>query len=106
MEDRNLETIGIMVFFYFFSIILFLVICFVLCGVILLQESKSTGLGASFGGDASESVFGTSTADVLKKFTAYLGVAFICFCVILSFWTASLGRQDANNEVSAEMISE
>lgn len=97
---------GLMVFFYFFSIVLFLLICFVLCGVILIQESKSTGLGASFGGDASESVFGTSTADVLKRFTAYLGVAFICFCVILSLWTASLGRKAANTEISTEMMSD
>lgn len=63
-----------------------------LCGVILIQESKSTGLGASFGGDAGESLFGTSTADVLKKVTAWLAAIFLISCVLLSVWTTALGR--------------
>lgn len=63
-----------------------------LCLVILMQESKTTGLGASFGGDAGDSVFGTSTADVLKTFTAYLAVAFLTLCILLSIWTQALAR--------------
>ena len=59
----------------------FLGLCGLLCLVILIQESKSLGLGASFGGDSGDSVFGTSTAAVLKKFTAYLAVIFIVSCV-------------------------
>lgn len=81
-----------MTFLYYFSIFLFLAICIVLCFVILIQESKSTGLGASFGGDATDSVFGTSTASVLKKFTGYLAAAFFVLCVILSLWTGALAR--------------
>lgn len=81
-----------MTFLYYFSIFLFLAICIVLCFVVLIQESKSTGLGASFGGDASDSVFGTSTASVLKKFTGYLAAAFFVFCILLSLWTAALAR--------------
>ncbi|HXF29715.1 MAG TPA: preprotein translocase subunit SecG, partial [Chlamydiales bacterium] len=54
------------------------------------------GLGASFGGgDTSDSLFGASTPEVLKKFTAYLAIVFVGACVILSFWTASLGRHHA-----------
>ena len=59
---------------------------------ILMQESKSMGLGASFGGDVSDSLFGTSTAVVLKKFTAYLVVIFMASCILLSIWTSALGR--------------
>lgn len=81
-----------MVFLYFVAIFLFLVICLLLCTVVLLQESKSSGLGASFGGEASDSVFGTSTADVLRRFTAWLGAIFLGACVILSFWTSAMGR--------------
>lgn len=81
-----------MTFFYFFSITMFILLCILLCFVILIQESKSTGLGASFGGEASESLFGTSTADVLKKFTAWLAAIFLASCIILSFWTAALSR--------------
>jgi len=79
-------------FLYFTAIAFFLLLCVLLCFVILIQESKSTGLGASFGGAASESLFGTSTADVLKTFTAWLAVVFFASCIILSLWTAAMGR--------------
>lgn len=81
-----------MTFIYYFSIALFMFLCFLLCSVILMQESKSMGLGASFGGETSD-VFGTSTALVLKKFTAILATLFLVLCVFLSLWTSSLARQ-------------
>lgn len=77
--------------FYTF-LFLFLGLCALLCFVILIQESKSLGLGASFGGDSGDSLFGTSTADVLKKFTAYLAGIFLLVCLVLSLWSSSLGR--------------
>ncbi|MCE5318325.1 MAG: preprotein translocase subunit SecG [Parachlamydia sp.] len=86
-----------MTFLYFFLITLLLLLCFVLCFVVLIQESKSTGLGASFGGEGGESLFGASTADVLKKFTAWLAVIFLISCVLLSLWTAALARSKASN---------
>lgn len=76
------------VLFYLF-LSLFLLLSVVLCLSILVQESKSLGLGASFGGDPGESLFGTSTADVLKKFTAWLGICFLIFCIFLSIWSES-----------------
>ncbi len=87
-----------MTFIYFAAIVLFLIICAVLCFVILIQESKSTGLGASFGGESSDSLFGTSTADVLKKFTAWLAAIFLISCILLSLWTNARGRSKASNE--------
>jgi preprotein translocase subunit SecG len=85
-----------MTFLYFFTIALFLILCAMLCAVILMQESKSSGLGASFGGEASDSLFGTSTADVLKKFTAWLAIVFFVACIILSLWTSAMGRTKTN----------
>lgn len=85
-----------MTFLYFFTIAIFMFICILLCGVILLQESKSSGLGASFGGEANESLFGTSTADVLKKFTAWVSLIFLVSCILLSLWTNALGRTKSN----------
>ncbi|HEY5235311.1 MAG TPA: preprotein translocase subunit SecG [Rhabdochlamydiaceae bacterium] len=80
-----------MTFLFYVSIFVFMLIAVVLCLVILVQESKSLGLGASFGGDPGESLFGTSTADVLKKFTAWLAVVFMVSCVLLSIWSTSIG---------------
>ena len=76
-----------------------------LCFVILIQESKSSGLGASFGGDSSDSLFGTSTADVLKKFTGWLAVVFLASCVLLSLWTSAMGRAPVQ-EVERSTIEE
>lgn len=91
----------------FFYIILFLFVALsaLLCFVILIQESKSLGLGASFGGDAGDSLFGTSTASVLKKFTAYLAGIFLITCLILSLWTSSMARSKGNLNVNIEEVS-
>lgn len=86
-----------MMFIYFLAIALFLLLCVLLCGVILIQESKSSGLGASFGGDNSDSLFGAATADVLKRFTGWLGIIFLASCVLLSMWTMSIGRAKSSS---------
>jgi preprotein translocase subunit SecG len=93
-----------MAFLYYTTIVMFMLLCTVLCFVILIQESKSTGLGASFGGDSGQSLFGTSTADVLKKFTGWLAFVFFAACIILSLWTNALGR--ANQVQSAPFTME
>jgi preprotein translocase subunit SecG len=82
-----------MTFFFYILLFLFLLLSIILCFVILIQEAKSLGLGASFGGDTSDSLFGTSTADVLKKFTAVVSGAFLIGCLVISLWSASLGRR-------------
>lgn len=86
-----------MSFVFYFTLTLFLILCGLLIFTILIQESKSMGLGASFGGDAADSLFGTSTADVLKKFTAYLIAIFMILCVVLSLWTSAVGRARSNS---------
>lgn len=95
-----------MTFLFYFLIFLFLALCLLLSFVILIQESKSMGLGASFGGDTSDSLFGTSTADVLKKFTATLAIVFMVSCVVLSLWTNSMGRRTGPVPLTIEQIEE
>jgi len=82
---------------FYLSLTLFLLVCVILCLSILVQESKSLGLGASFGGDPGESLFGTSTADVLKKFTAWVGVCFLVGCVFLSIWSESTSKRQVQS---------
>jgi preprotein translocase subunit SecG len=77
---------------FYMSLVIFLLVALLLCFVILIQEAKSLGLGASFGGDNNDSLFGTSTAEVLKKFTAYVAAVFLISCFALSLWSSSLGR--------------
>ncbi len=97
-----------MMFLYFTSIFFFLLLCVVLCFVVLIQEGKSGGgIMGMAGGDSSNSLFGTATSDVLKKFTGWLIFIFLASCVLLSLWTASLGRtsQQNANPASVEEVS-
>ncbi|MDR2539720.1 MAG: preprotein translocase subunit SecG [Chlamydiales bacterium] len=93
-----------MAFVFYLVIFLFILLCAVLCLLVLVQESKSLGLGASFGGDPGDSLFGTSTADVLKKFTAYLGIIFVVSCVVLSLWTGALSHRASLNPTIIEEV--
>ena len=95
-----------MTFFFYFMLFTFLLVCAVLSFSILIQESKSTGLGALMGGDSGDSLFGTSTADVLKKFTTYLAVIFISGCVFLSIWTSALGKAKTGSPVEVHEVQE
>lgn len=92
------------ILFYLF-LFLFLLASLVLCFVILIQEAKSLGLGASFGGDTSDSLFGTSTAEVLKRFTAYLAGAFLVCCLVLSLWSGSIGRRSSAAYIPTQVES-
>lgn len=95
-----------MTFLFYFAVTLFLLLCVFLCLVILVQESKSMGLGASFGGDAGDSLFGTSTADVLKKITGWTAAIFMLLCVLLSLWSGALGKSKSPSSPSFEEVSE
>jgi preprotein translocase subunit SecG len=93
-------------FLFYFTIIIFLLLSGLLSLVVLMQESKSLGLGASFGGDPGESLFGTSTAEVLKKFTAWVAVAFVAASFLLSIWCESLGTQPPAAPFSIEELQD
>ncbi len=95
-----------MMFLFYLFLFLFLLASVLLCFVILIQEAKSLGLGASFGGDSGDSLFGTSTAEVLKRFTGYLAGAFLISCLILSMWSGSLGRTHSASLIQTEEHAE
>ena len=77
---------------FYLSVFLFIGLCLLLSFIISIQESKSMGLGASFGGDASSSMFGASTADILKTVTKWLAVLFFVSCIFLSYFAMGLSE--------------
>ncbi len=91
---------------YYLALVLFLLVAAVLCFLILMQESKSSGLGAAFGGEEAASLFGTGAADILKKFTAYLATIFFVSCVLLSLWTNAVGRRQVAAPSMIEDVQE
>lgn len=82
-----------MTFLFYVGIFIFFGVCLILSFIIMMQESKSMGLGASFGGEMSSSMFGTSTAQVLKKVTAVFAVIFVVLALALSFAGESLSSK-------------
>lgn len=87
---------------FYLGLFLFLALCALLCTTILVQESKSLGFGASFGGDASSSMFGTSTADVLKKITAWFIVIFFVSCLFFSYAAGAVSSGPQIEQITIE----
>lgn len=61
---------------------LFLVTCFLLIIVVLLQKGRGGGLSGAFGGVGGHSAFGTKTGDVFTWVTVALTFLFILFAVL------------------------
>ena len=64
-----------------------------LIGLILLQKSKSEGLGLAFGGGGSDSLLGARAGNVLTKATVGIGVAFLVNTLILGMMFAGSAEQ-------------
>lgn len=99
-----------MTFLYFAYIAFFLLLSMLLCLIVLVQEGKGGGLGTTFGAaDSSDSLFGTSTPEILKKITGWMATVFVISCLMLSLWTGSLARhsisqvQQEQNQVQTDI---
>lgn len=64
-------------------IVLFLLNCIFMIFLVLIQTGKNSSLGIM--GGASQSVFGSSSVDVLTKITRYTAISFITIALLLSF---------------------
>jgi len=60
--------------------IVFIIVCFLLIIVVLLQKGRGGGLGAAFGG-AGSSAFGTRTGDVFTWITIVLTAVFLLLAI-------------------------
>ena len=64
----------------------------VLIAVILLQAGKGGGLGESFGGGSTQTLFGTKTSVFLTRATAACAIIYILTCLTLAVMTGHRGR--------------
>jgi len=74
----------------FFQIV-FIFICILLIGIILIQAGKGHGLAGAFGsfaGNAAQNLFGARTTDILTKITAYITVLFFSLAVFIAYLQA------------------
>ena len=74
---------------YTLLLLVFVIVCFMLTFVILIQSSKGHGLAGTFGGSATMgSMFGgRGSAPFLTKITAVLATLFLVIALVLGFVT-------------------
>ena len=84
---------------YGLTVFIFVIVCMLLMGIILLQSSKTGGMGAAMGGGAINTAFGGQGADkLLVKITSGLAVAFMGLAIIIGMMKNPASRIDYSNE--------
>ena len=75
--------------------------CLALIGLVLLQKSKSEGLGLAFGGGGNDSLFGARAGNVLTKATVGIGLLFLVNTLVLGMLFAGSASQSLMDGASA-----
>lgn len=60
------------------------IVCFLLISIILVQRTKSQGVGMAFGAGMGETLFGSHIGNVLTKTTIILGIVFLVNTTLLA----------------------
>lgn len=76
--------------------------CILLTLLVLMQKPRSEGLGAAFGGNFTESIFGAQTSDVLTKATIWLGGIFMVLTLTLALLYSH--RQTASISIEKTLL--
>src|SRR5213593_4436392 len=83
-------------FMYYVLVGLFVLVCFVLSLVILLQQGRGGDIASAFGGSSSQAAFGArSGATLLTKATTIFAAAFMLLALALSI----IGQRGSSGSV-------
>jgi preprotein translocase subunit SecG len=83
-------------------LVVHLLVALAIIGLIMMQQGKGSDIGASFGGGASQTLFGSAgSANILTKMTAWLAVLFF----ITSFGLAMIAdsKTSGTDELGFEL---
>ena len=84
---------------YGIAIFIFVLVCIMLMGIILLQSSKTGGMGTAMGGQAISTAFGGHGADkLLVRITSGLAVAFMVLAITIGMMDNPASRIDFSNK--------
>ena len=84
---------------YGVAIFVFVLVCIMLMGIILLQSSKTGGMGTAMGGQAINTAFGGYGADkLLVKITSGLAVSFMVLAGLIAWMDNPASRIDFSND--------
>lgn len=72
---------------YYLVVTVYVLVCFILIGVILLQQGKGGDIANAFGGGGSQAAFGArSGATLLTRVTTVLAILFVVLSLTLTAW--------------------
>lgn len=72
---------------YYLVVTIYVLVCLILIGVILLQQGKGGDIASAFGGGGSQTAFGArSGATLLTRATSVLAVLFVVLSLALTAW--------------------
>ena len=89
---------------YNFLIVIYIIACFILIAVILLQAGRGGGLSEAFGGGGGmdRTIFGTPTTTFLTRITAIAGIIFI----LISLSLAAMSRRRSKSLIGLEKVED
>jgi len=67
-------------------------VCFVVIGVVLLQQGKGGGMGAAFGGATTQVFGGRGAGNILTRMTAIAAATFMITSVSLAYMSSAGDR--------------
>jgi preprotein translocase subunit SecG len=76
-------------------VVLFVLVCLILCFLVLIQSDKGGGISSAIGGGlaSASSLLGTQdTANILTRGTTIFASAFMVLCIVLSFLATNASR--------------
>lgn len=65
-------------------IVIYVFVCLLMVFLVLMQRPKQEGLGAAFGANTTDQLFGARTTNVLQRGTVYLSVLFFVLTLTLA----------------------
>ena len=74
-------------------------VCIMLMGVVLIQNPKGGGVDATFGGNASNQIFGAAkSTDFVEKLTWGLAITLFALCIIAALIASGTGAEGSGLE--------
>ncbi len=74
--------------------VLIALVCILLMGAVLIQNPKGGGIDSTFGGTASNQMFGAAkSSDLIEKITWGLAITLFALCIITSLMVGSSGGE-------------
>jgi preprotein translocase subunit SecG len=93
-------------------VVIYVFVCLSMILLVLMQRPKQEGLGAAFGANATDQLFGARTTNVLQKGTVYMAVLFFLLTLGLAILVqkknqiVSLAKAPAAAEAPAAPVDE